>query len=131
MKNYTFATAIVCIDGRTQIPVITFLKKRFAVDYIDMITEPGPDKILSRGTLQCAPTSDVIESIKKRALISVEKHKSKIVIIAGHHDCTANPVGREEHYRQIRKAVQNVRKWNLEVGVYGLWVNEKWQAVLL
>ena len=42
-----FATAINCMDGRTQIPVIEWLKKEYGVDYVNMINEPGPNKILA------------------------------------------------------------------------------------
>ena len=37
MDKITFATAINCMDGRVQIPVIEYLKKEFKVDYVDMI----------------------------------------------------------------------------------------------
>ncbi|GAB4379897.1 MAG: hypothetical protein Kow0042_29680 [Calditrichia bacterium] len=42
-----FCTAINCLDGRVQLPVIQHLKKRFKVDFVDVITEPGPNLILS------------------------------------------------------------------------------------
>ncbi|MGB2600195.1 MAG: carbonic anhydrase [Candidatus Omnitrophota bacterium] len=122
----SFATAINCIDGRAQKPVTEFAIRKFKVDYVDLITEPGPDKVLSENK-----ALDIIGSIKRCTLISVEKHKSKIVIIAGHHDCAANPVEEEEHYRQIKEAVKNIKEWNLEVDVYGVWVDKNWEAVLL
>ena len=125
MENI-FATAINCIDGRVQKPVTEFAIRKFRVDYVDLITEPGPDKVLSENK-----ALNIIESVKRRTLISVEKHKSKIVIIAGHHDCAANPARKEEHYRQIKEAVQNIKEWNLEVDVYGAWVDKNWEAVLL
>ncbi len=121
-----FATAINCIDGRAQRPVIEFVINRFKVDYVDLVTEAGPDKILSEGKERA-----IIESIKRRVSISIEKHKSKIIIVAGHYNCAANPVGEEEHYRQIREAVTNVKDWGLEVNVYGIWVGENWEVVLL
>ncbi len=40
-----FITAINCMDGRTQIPVIEFLKKNFQVDYVDMIKVHRPNRI--------------------------------------------------------------------------------------
>ncbi|MGB3082317.1 MAG: carbonic anhydrase, partial [Candidatus Omnitrophota bacterium] len=43
----SFATAINCIDGRAQKPVTEFAIRKFKVDYVDLITEPGPDKVLS------------------------------------------------------------------------------------
>lgn len=39
-----FAAAINCMDGRTQVPVIEFLKNKYGVDYVDMITEPDPTR---------------------------------------------------------------------------------------
>jgi len=44
-----FATAINCMDGRCQLPVIEWMKKRYGVEYVDMITEPGPDGVLAEG----------------------------------------------------------------------------------
>ena len=121
-----FAAAINCIDGRVQRPVFEFVTKRFKVDYVDMITEPGPDKVLSENK---AP--DIIESIKRRVLISVQKHSSKIIVIAGHHDCAANPVEKKEHFSQIEKAVKNIKAWNMGVAVYGVWVGEDWKVELV
>ena len=42
-----FCTAINCVDGRVQVPVINYLKKRFKVDYVNVVSEPGPSKILA------------------------------------------------------------------------------------
>lgn len=36
-----FCTAINCMDGRVQLPVINYLKKHFKVNYVGSITEPG------------------------------------------------------------------------------------------
>jgi len=124
--KFKFATAINCIDGRVQAPVAEFIKNNYDIDYVDMITEPGPDKALSENK-----TLDIIESVKRRMLISIEKHRSKIVVIAGHHDCAANPAEEKEHCRQIREAVKNIKEWNSEVDVYGVWVDEKWEARLI
>ena len=57
-----FATAINCMDGRTQQSVIEYMKRTFSVDFVDMITEPGPNKILAEG--KCI---NLIESLKKNA----------------------------------------------------------------
>jgi len=121
-----FVTAINCIDGRAQNPVTEFAIRKFRADYVDLITEPGSDKLLSENK-----ALDIIESVKRRVLISIEKHESKIVIIAGHHDCATNPVEKEEHYKQIKEAMQSIKKWNLEVDVYGVWVDKNWKAELI
>ncbi len=121
-----FATAINCIDGRVQAPVNEFIRHNYGVDYVDVITVPAPDRVLSENG-----SVDIIRSIKEYASISVEKHGSNIIVIAGHHDCAANPVGEKEHRRQIGEAVKNIKEWGLGVDVHGVWVGEDWEAVLL
>ncbi len=119
----TFATAINCMDGRVQIPVISWIKKHYGVDYVDMITEAGPNKILSE------KSNPVLrESIKKRIEISVNKHGSKLIVIAGHHDCAGNPVEEDIQKSQIKAAILEVGFWGFEnVEVVGVYVNEKWE----
>ena len=85
-----FCTAVTCMDGRIQLPVIEYLQKRFNTKYVDSITEPGPNLILSKQT-----DSYLVESILTRLKISVEKHKSVGVAIVGHHDCAGNPAKKE------------------------------------
>ena len=82
MSHGSFATAINCMDGRTQIPVIDYIRKKYNVDYVDMITEPGPIRVLAENTDK--PT---VESIKRRVEISTGKHGSVHIVIVGHHDC--------------------------------------------
>jgi hypothetical protein len=118
MATGTFGTAINCIDGRAQGPVADWVKVNGNVQYVDMITEPGADKVLAQGS----PSR--IESIKQSALISVNAHKSGIIAIAGHHDCAANPVSKDEHVAHIRTAMQVIASWGLPVRIVGLWVNE-------
>jgi len=71
MAEMTFVTAINCMDGRTQLPVIEFLKKKFGVNYVDMITEAGPIQYLA-GNLN----PEKAESIRLRVEASVLKHDS-------------------------------------------------------
>lgn len=69
-----FATAINCIDGRVQIPVIKYIKNKYQVDYVDMITLPGPDKVLARNKDKSA-----LHSIKKCVEISINLHGSRLI----------------------------------------------------
>ncbi len=92
----------------------------------NMITEPGPDKILSGNK-----NSGITKSIKVRVAISVEKHKSGVIVIVGHYDCAGNPVNERTHRMQIKKAIQNVDSWNSEVPVFGLWLDRDWKATLI
>ncbi len=51
-----FGLAICCIDGRIQEPVASWLKEKYLLDYVDMVTEAGADRVLAEGPpeIQCA-----------------------------------------------------------------------------
>lgn len=117
-----FGTALNCIDGRTQIPVIRWLKENFHVDYVDLITEPGMDKVLSQG--YWAET----ERLRENVVISIIAHYSNVVAVVGHYDCAANPVSDQEHFKDIVTSTYTVNSWHLPVRVVGLWVDESWHV---
>lgn len=119
----SFCTAINCMDGRVQLPVIHYLQKRFGVDYVDVVTEPGPDATLARQTNRSA-----VESIWSRVDIAVQRHCSVGIAVVGHHDCAGNPSSKEQQAAQTRDAVEILRQRYREVTVIGLWVDEKWQV---
>jgi carbonic anhydrase len=118
-----FATAINCMDGRVQVPANEWIKKKFNVDYVDTITEPGPNKILAENK-----DSVAIDSIERRVAISVNKHGSKYIAVLGHHDCAGNPVDKESQLAHIQSAVRTVNSWGFPVETIGLWVDENWQV---
>lgn len=117
-----FAAAINCIDGRVQAPVAEWLKLHAHVQYVDMITIPGADKVLALGGV------DRTDMIAKKLKISIEAHKTSVVAVAGHFDCAANPIPSEEQISQIRESVNKVKSWGMNVRIIGLYVNE-WNAV--
>ena len=119
MATGIFGTSLCCMDGRIQMALTSWIKEKFSVDYVDTITEPGMDKIL------CSNQS--LDNIKSKVEISVNAHKSKLIVISGHHDCAGNPVSKEEHISQISKDVEVVNSWNLGINVVGVWVNDNWQ----
>jgi carbonic anhydrase len=123
MSSKIFATTINCMDGRVQIPVIEYMKSKYGVDYVDMVTEPGPNKILSENR-----DRTIVESIKKRVEISVMKHNSKLIALVGHHDCAGNPVEKDTQLKQILSAIKTVESWNFEVQIIGLWIDENWEV---
>jgi hypothetical protein len=121
----TFATVVNCIDGRAQGPVSDWIKINCQASFVDTITTPGPDKLLSSG-----PHSKV-DHVREAIEISVTKHHSWAVVVAGHYDCAANPVSDDEHKRQIHAALDVARSWKLPVRIVGLWVNEWWQVEVI
>lgn len=122
MPDPRFGAAINCIDGRAQEPVTRWLKERYHLDHVDVITEPGAD-----GALLAQP--GLAEQIRSKALLSIQRHAASVVAIAGHHDCLANPASASEHREQIRRCTAMLRlSWSLPVTVVGLWVNERWEV---
>jgi hypothetical protein len=118
----SFGTVLNCIDGRTQIPIIKWMKENFGLDYIDMVTEPGMDKVLSQG---CC--SDIFR-LKNNTITSISAHDSRIIAVAGHYDCAANPVNNYKHFQDIFVSVNRVRMWGLPARVIGLWVDESFNV---
>jgi hypothetical protein len=88
-----------------------------------MITEPGVDKIIAE--------NQDLESIKTKTGISINAHKSELIVISGHYDCAGNPVSNEEHITHIKKSVQVISSWNLGVQIIGVWVDGNWNVNLI
>ena len=118
MLKETFATAITCIDGRVQRPVTDWVKLHVNVDHVDLITEPGPDKVFSAGP------AEVVQDMMRKVSFSVQHHFSKVVILSGHDTCAANGVSREEHIEQILDGIERIQDFRLNVRIIGLWVGE-------
>lgn len=114
-----FGTVINCIDGRVQVPVIQFLEKRFGVEYIDSITEPGPILVLSE-----QKPAETVQATIAKVQLSIERHDSKAVAIVAHHDCAANPVPHDRQMVQLQRAVHYLRGKLADMKVIGLWVDE-------
>lgn len=114
----TFATALNCMDGRTQEIVVKKIKEFAGVDYVDMITEPGVDGILAKNE-----NLSLLEWVLTKVKISTEKHGSKYVAVVGHGDhCAGNPVDKDQHFKDIATSVGLVRSWvGPDVKVVGLY----------
>ena len=117
-----FVTAINCMDGRVQEPVLQWMKEKYQADYVDMITEAGPNKILLYGP------DEKIESIKEKLNISYEKHGSKVLAIAGHYDCAGYPVSREKKIGKIKHSIELIQTWGFDMEIVGLYINENWEV---
>ena len=118
-----FCTAINCMDGRAQLPVIHYLQQRFHAAYVDTITEPGINRLLAEES-----NATLCASIHARIAISLERHDSVGMAVCGHHDCAGNPVDRQTQISHIRQAVAALRQRYPQVPVIGLWVDENWRV---
>jgi hypothetical protein len=113
----SFCTAINCMDGRIQDIVARFLRSRFAAQYVDMVTEAGPCRILA----ECKERH-VIGSLLNRVGISLSKHQSRGIAVIGHEDCGGNPVSKELQVDQLGAAVAFLRLHYPETPIIALWV---------
>ncbi len=120
MAEGKFGTSITCMDGRIQIPLANWIKENYPVDFVDTITEPGVDK-------KVAENKD-LDSIRSKVDISINAHKSGLIVVSGHHDCAGNPVSENEHISHIKKCVDVISSWNLNVEVVGAWVDDTWNV---
>ena len=123
MAEGKFATSVSCMDGRIQIPLAQWIKENHSIDFVDVIAEPGIDRMVAENL--------DLESIKNKVGISINAHKSELIVVSGHHDCAGNPVSDEEHVSQIRKGVEVISSWGLNVKVVGIWVDDSWNVNVL
>lgn len=117
-----FATSLSCIDGRVQGPLSEWIRSRSGAEYVDTVTEPGMDRALSGG-------GAAAESLRKKAVISVRAHGSRLIVVSGHADCAGNPVGDDEHARQIAECVRVAESWKTGAEVLGVFVDSERRVV--
>ncbi|MFH1865256.1 MAG: carbonic anhydrase [Candidatus Eisenbacteria bacterium] len=121
----SFCTVINCMDGRVQLPVITYLQENLGVKYVDSVTEPGPVGILAERT-----DAPAVDSILRRVAISTGAHNSSAVavVVVAHHDCGGNPADEATQRVQLTKALDFVSQNVPGVLVLGLWVDGNWSV---
>lgn len=125
MAQGKFVTVINCMDGRVQEPVIHWLKAQSGADYVDSITEAGPDKLLSEHD------AAVLARVHEKALISRDVHGSRILAMVSHEDCAGNPVPKDAHLVQLNECMEVLSSWNLRMRLLGLWVDINWQVEVI
>ena len=118
----SFCTAINCMDGRVQLPVIGFLQARFKAEFVDCITEPGPVRIFAR-------TTDLIalNSIITRTDISVKRNGGSGIAICAHPDCAGNPVDDDVQKEQLKRSVIFLKEAYPNVDIIGLCIDNNQQ----
>ncbi|KAL0233720.1 hypothetical protein PCE1_002227 [Barthelona sp. PCE] len=116
-----YSTCINCMDGRTQGNCEMFIRHRDNVDFVDIVTEAGPVKIMAE-----QKPENLVERIKERVNLSIDKHGSRNIYIIAHHGCAGNPVAEDIQKRELRTAVNNAHRMFSDVKITGLWVCSNW-----
>jgi protoporphyrinogen oxidase len=111
------------MDGRIQESTIRYLKENYEVDYVDVITEPGPCKILAEQSEKI-----LVDSILKRIDISLIKHNSELIIVSGHHDCAGNPVDKDKHIDQVKESIKYLKNRYPGLKIIGIWIDDRWKV---
>lgn len=124
-KCGSFATGVGCIDGRTVEPILAWARKHLDIQWVDIVPRPGMD-----GFLISDMDPVILKDLQWQVSVSLEKHKSKYILVSGHCECAGNPVSKEEHRRCVALACEVVRLWQLPPGikVIGLLVNAEWHV---
>ena len=115
----SFFTTVGCMDGRVQEVVAEFGRNKFGAQFADTITEAGLAGLLSKDAID----ERLLESLREKLLISLEKHHSKGIVVHGHQECAGNSVEDEKHKDDIRRSVQAIQSLiNSSVPVVGVFV---------
>lgn len=108
---------MTCIDGRVQRPVVEYLRTRHGFDYVDLITEPGPEAALT------APERELTQAaIRRNIRFSLSAHSGELVAIAAHDGCAGNGAPVAARLEQLRAAAELIRSWEPATPVVGVWV---------
>lgn len=103
-----------------QLPVLNWIRKKYNIDFVDVVTAAGIDRLIA--------SQDNIGTIIKSVNISINTNKSTRIFIVAHHDCRGNPVDKKTHREHIIKSVKCLKSHWPELEIVGLWVNSHWQA---
>jgi hypothetical protein len=120
-----FAVLLNCIDGRTQQPLLDWVRRELDVSHVDVVTEPGVDGILARGD------DTMVPALLDKVCVSRLAHGAVALVVAGHHDCAANPGDAASHLRDLDRAVEVVGTALPELPVRSVYVDHTWTVTPL
>ena len=120
-----FCTLVCCMDGRFIHILNEYIRGNYRYTFVDTITDAGAvNKIVN--------DEDYLKSIEdKVVLISVNKHKSDHIFVAGHSDCAGCPIDDETQKGYIRQAAEKMHNDLPHEAVTGLFVYENGEIEVL
>lgn len=108
----TRATCLNCIDGRVQSPILDWIRKQYNIDFVDVITAAGMNRVLA--------SQDNIDEIIHSINISVNVNRSVRIFIVGHYDCQGNLVNEKTHQEHIATSVNRLKPYRPDLEIIGL-----------
>ena len=120
-----FCTLVCCMDGRFIHILNEYIRGNYRYTFVDTITDAGAvNKIIN--------DEDYLKSIEdKVVLISVNKHKSDHIFVAGHSDCAGCPIDDETQKGYIRQAAEKMHNDLPHEADTGLFVHENGEIEIL
>ena len=120
-----FCTLVCCMDGRFIHILNEYIRGNYRYTFVDTITDAGAvNKIVN--------DEDYLKSIEdKVVLISVNKHKSDHIFVAGHSDCAGCPTDDETQKGYIQQAAEKMHNDLPHEAVTGLFVHENGEIEIL
>lgn len=124
-EDIMFCTLVCCMDGRFIHILNEYIRGNYRYTFVDTITDAGAvNKIVN--------DEDYLKSIEdKVVLISVNKHKSDHIFVAGHSDCAGCPIDDETQKGYIRQAAEKMHNDLPHEAVTGLFVHENGEIEIL
>jgi hydrogenase maturation factor len=112
-------TVVCCIDGRIQIPVVEFLRNLWNVEWVDVVTEIAPERLLSDGNEE-----ESVRRIHENITASLVQQLEARLAVASHSGCDCNNVPDEEKREMVRASVRILREAHQDASIIGVWVDE-------
>ena len=124
-EDIMFCTLVCCMDGRFIHILNEYIRSNYRYTFVDTITDAGAvNKIVS--------DEEYLKKIEdKVVLISVNKHKSDHIFVAGHSDCAGCPTDDETQKGYIRQAAEKMHNDLPHEAVTGLFVHENGEIEVL
>ena len=124
-EDIMFCTLVCCMDGRFIHILNEYIRSNYRYTFVDTITDAGAvNKIVS--------DEEYLKKIEdKVVLISVNKHKSDHIFVAGHSDCAGCPTDDETQKGYIRQAAEKMHNDLPHEAVTGLFVHENGEIEIL
>jgi hypothetical protein len=100
-----FFTTVGCIDGRSQLAVVTYARDLFKAAYPDTITGPG-----LAGQLAAGLSDQLLVDLREQLAISLDGHRSHGIVVHGHEDCAGHRVADDIHKQHVLAAARLIRE---------------------